>query len=126
MGTILVTDDDQPLVEVLQFMLCRAGYEVLTAFDGPAALSHVELHHPDLAILDINLGKWSGFELLERIREKNTMPVIILSAHASEEDVVRGLRFGADDFVTKPFGYQELMARVHALLRRVKRNAISE
>jgi len=126
MATILVTDDEPMLVELLQFLLSRAGFDVLPALDAPTALEHVEHGHPDLAILDINLGSWTGFELLERIRQKSMMPVIFLSGRDSEEDKVRGLRLGADDYVTKPFGYQELMARVQALLRRARRNALKE
>src|ERR1044071_8311046 len=97
MATILVTDDDPTLVEVLEFLLGRAGHDVISSYDGITALRNIELCHPDVAILDVNLPVWNGFEMLERIRQLSTMPVIFLSARASEDDGVQALRMGADD-----------------------------
>jgi DNA-binding response OmpR family regulator len=118
MAKILIVDDDRDLVEILRFALTRAGYEVVTAHDSPAALQEIEQQQPDVAILDVNIGEWDGFTLLQDVRQRSNLPVILLSARGSEEDKVRGLRLGADDYVSKPFGHSELLARVIAQLRR--------
>ena len=115
---ILVVDDDAPITTLLDEYLCRAGYAVDTAGDGRVALRKLFAARPDLVILDVGLPGLSGWEVLERIRDLSDVPVLMLTARDRELDKVRGLRAGADDYVTKPFGRQELLARVAALLRR--------
>jgi two-component system, OmpR family, response regulator VicR len=116
--SVLLVDDDRDLVEVVSFAMRRAGLEVVGAHDAPAAIELFESRGPSLVVLDLNLGKWDGLELLREIRRRGGVPVIILSARDAEEDKVRGLELGADDYVTKPFGHRELIARVRAHLRR--------
>ncbi len=115
---ILIVDDDHDLVDVLGFALRRAGFEVLGAYDSPGALESVNRDTPDLSIIDLNLGSWDGLDLVRSIRRKSEMPLIVLTARTSEDDVVRGLDFGADDYLTKPFSHRELIARIRANLRR--------
>jgi DNA-binding response OmpR family regulator len=115
---VLIVDDDRDLTEILRFALTRAGYEVFTAHDSPAAMQQFEQNQPDIAILDVNIGEWDGFELLGELRKRSEIPVILLSGRGAEEDKVHGLRAGADDYVSKPFGHSELLARVLAQLRR--------
>jgi two-component system response regulator VicR len=115
---ILLVDDDRELVDLLTFAFGRAGFEVLPAHDSPSALRHLERGRPDLAVLDVTMGKWDGFELLRELRHHSDLPVILLTARSSEDDKVRGLELGADDYVTKPFSHRELIARVRANLRR--------
>jgi DNA-binding response OmpR family regulator len=123
MAKILIVDDDQDLVEILRFALTRAGYEVVAAHDSPTAIQHLEESQPDIAILDVNIGQWDGFELLRDLRQQSQIPVILLSARGAEEDKVRGLQLGADDYISKPFGHSELLARVVAQLRRAGQSA---
>ncbi len=123
MAKILVVDDDQDLVEILRFALTRAGFEVVAAHDSPTAIRHLEQSHPDIAILDVNIGAWDGFDLLQEMRQQTQIPVILLSARGAEEDKVRGLHLGADDYISKPFGHSELLARVVAQLRRAGQSA---
>ncbi|MFL6197897.1 MAG: response regulator transcription factor, partial [Thermoanaerobaculia bacterium] len=111
-------DDDRDLVDLLSFALRRAGFSPLSAYDAPGALKLLEDQRPDLAVLDVNLGAWSGFELLKDIRRTSEIPVVMLSGRGSEGDIVRGLELGADDYVVKPFSARELLARVEAVLRR--------
>src|SRR5579862_6584403 len=118
MNRILVVDDERELVELLAFALRRAGYTVLAAHDRPTAMKLLAGETPDLAVLDVNLGDADGFELLREIRQRSDMPVIMLSGRNSEDDKVRGFQLGADDYVTKPFGHRELLARIQANLRR--------
>lgn len=115
---ILVVDDDVELVGLLQFALANAGYEVVTAFDGASALEQFATHAPDLVVLDVNLPRLDGFEVLEALRRDSTVPVMMLTVRADEEDEVRGLDLGADDYLRKPFSPRALLARVRALLRR--------
>src|SRR4051812_9671417 len=114
---ILVVDDDRDLVDLMNFTLRRAGFDVLPAYDSPSALARVK-EQPDLAVLDVNLGSWSGFDLLKDIRRATQMPVIMLTARDSEDDKVTCLELGADDYLTKPFSHRELVARIRAILRR--------
>ena len=116
---ILVVDDEAALVELLREWLERGGYEVFTAADGMAGLREFFRHQPDLAILDVAMPAMSGFELCQRIREVSQIPVIMLTAKAQELDKVRGLNLGADEYLVKPMGRQELLARVGA--RRTKK-----
>jgi DNA-binding response OmpR family regulator len=120
---ILVVDDDRDLVEMVNFALRRAGYDVLRAGDGPTALRMVEEQEPDLAVLDVNIGAWNGFDILREIRKRSQIPVIMLTGRDAEEDKVRGLQLGADDYVVKPFSYRELVARIEAHIRRHRQTA---
>ena len=115
---VLLIEDDRDLDEVLSFALRRAGFTPLVAYDSPTALSLLRRDPPDLVVLDINLGPWNGFDLLEELRTFSAVPVIILTGRSAEDDKVRGLELGADDYVTKPFSHRELIARVKANLRR--------
>ncbi len=115
---LLIVDDDRDLVELLTFALQRAGFDVLAAHDAPTALTLLETEQPDLAVLDIMLGGWDGLELLTDLRRRSQIPVILLTARTSDDDKVRGLELGADDYLTKPFSYHELIARIRAHLRR--------
>ena len=116
---LLVVDDDRDLVELLDYALRREGYEVTRAYDGEAALEAVRKDRPDLVVLDINLPKLAGFVVLDRIRHLDEqVAVIMLSARGDENDILRGLQLGADDYLTKPFRPKELVARVKAILRR--------
>jgi DNA-binding response OmpR family regulator len=118
MRRVLVVDDDDDIRLLLEELLHGAGYGVETAQDGRVALRTFHANPCDLVILDLSMPELDGFETLERIRDLSDVPVLILTARAGELDKVRGLRGGADDYVTKPFGRQELLARVEALLRR--------
>jgi DNA-binding response OmpR family regulator len=117
---ILVVDDDD-VRELLRLMLERAGYAVITAGDGREGLRRTYDLRPDLVALDLAMPELDGWETLDRLRDFSDIPVLILSARASEVEKVRGLQAGADDYVTKPFGRQELLARVEVLLRRSPR-----
>jgi len=119
---ILVVDDELSIVKFLRANCEKEGYEVLTAMNGSDALNVFDTELPDMVILDIKMPKMDGFEVCSRIREWSKIPIIMLSASGSEEDKVRCLNLGADDYITKPFGKDELMARVKAILRRIKSN----
>ena len=115
---VLVVDDDVDLLDLMTYALRREGYNVLAAVDGQQALQRWESENPDIVLLDGNLPKVDGFEACRRIRHDSKTPVIMLTARDEEEDILRGLQIGADDYMTKPFSMRELAARVHALLRR--------
>ncbi|HEV7663488.1 MAG TPA: response regulator transcription factor, partial [Chloroflexota bacterium] len=115
---ILLVDDDRELIDLLAFALKRAGLEPIGAHDAAAALRLFEERHPDLVVLDINLGASSGLDVLKDLRRRAQLPIIMLTALDSEEDKVRGLELGADDYLTKPFSHRELIARIRAQLRR--------
>jgi DNA-binding response OmpR family regulator len=115
---ILAVDDEPRYLEIIRFNLESAGYQVSCAASGEAALETAAAEEPDLIVLDVMLPGIDGFEVLTRVREHSSCPVIMLTAKGSDEDKVRGLRLGADDYVTKPFSAQELLARVEAVLRR--------
>jgi len=116
----LIVDDDLALVDVIDFTLRRAGFTTVFAHDGATALSRWESESPDLIILDWNLPKLSGLEVCRHIRAQADTPIIILSVRNAEDDVVKGLELGADDYIVKPFSPRQLVARVEALLRRAK------
>ena len=119
MARILVVEDNPDVAEGLRLNLELEGHAVLQAADGAAALACLQAHEPDLIVLDLMLPNVDGFEALATLRESgHEMPVLILSARQEEHDKVRGFRVGADDYVTKPFGLHELIARIEALLRR--------
>jgi len=115
----LVVDDDLALADVVSFTLRRAGFEVIAAHDGQAALDRWQFDHPDIIILDLNLPKLDGWQVCQRIRAQSETPIIILSVRGDEDDVVRGLQIGADDYIIKPFSPRQLIARTEAVLRRV-------
>ena len=126
---ILVVDDEAVLVETIAYNLEQAGYQVTTASDGASALDAVRCETPDLIILDIMLPEMDGLEVCRQLRrESNTSmtPIMMLTAKGDEIDKVVGLEVGADDYVTKPFGRRELLARVRALLRRADYPSASE
>ena len=116
---ILLVDDDPDLLAVTGFALQQAGFLVVKAADGVAALDAFQREQPDLAVLDINLPKMSGFDVAQKLRERSKIPLLMLTARNEEEDVVRALGIGADDYLSKPFSPKILLARVKALLRRV-------
>lgn len=117
---ILVVDDEQHMVDLIRMNLELEGFQVLEASNGVDALDQVRKHIPDLIILDIMMPQLDGFEVLKMLREFSSVPVIMLTAKGEEEDKVRGLELGADDYVTKPFGARELVSRVKAVLRRTE------
>ena len=117
---ILVVDDELTLQETIAFQLTRQGYEVVTSADGEDALDKARVHRPDLIILDIMLPKLDGFEVCRILRQEMNTPILMLTARDDEIDRVVGLEVGADDYLTKPFNMRELLARVKALLRRVR------
>lgn len=117
--TILVVDDEKSIVEPLRYHLEREGYAVIAAYDGMEAVSKAGVEKPDLVVLDITLPKLDGWEVCRILRQESTIPIIMLTARDEETSKVLGLNLGADDYLTKPFSFQELLARVRALLRRV-------
>lgn len=124
MPTVLIVDDDPKLLKMLQRTLTYEGLTVLTASNGLEALEQVDAHAPDLLILDWMMPKMDGLSLLQQLRaEKNKAPVLMLTARDAIENRVEGLESGADDYLVKPFAPAELVARVHALLRRVQPEA---
>src|SRR6266516_568434 len=118
MSCVLVVDDESDIRGLVQELLQRAGYDVIEAPDGNEGLKLFHAKKPDLVILDVQMPGLDGWGVLERVRELSDVPVIMLTANAEELDKVRGLRAGADDYVTKPFGRQEFLARIDAQLRR--------
>ena len=116
--TVLVVDDEQTLVAALKYNLERDGYRVVTAGDGEAAVNLARSERPDLLLLDLMLPVMDGLEVCRILRREMKLPILMLTAKGEEVDKVVGLELGADDYVTKPFGMRELMARVRALLRR--------
>jgi DNA-binding response OmpR family regulator len=121
---ILIADDEPALVRVLRYALEREGYGVRAVGDGASALQAAREQRFDLAILDIVMPRLSGRDVCRELRSSSTVPIMFLSARRSEVDVVVGLEAGADDYVCKPFSLAELIARVHALLRRRRIDAI--
>jgi DNA-binding response OmpR family regulator len=116
---ILIIEDDAAIVRVLQDNFAARGHQVQTARSGDAGLDLALNSGPDLIVLDIMLPKVNGFEICRAVRaEKLEMPILMLTAKGQEEDIIRGLELGADDYITKPFSVRELMARAHAFLRR--------
>jgi len=117
---ILIVDDELSIIKFLRANLKAENYETLTAMDGAEALQITEMELPDLVILDIMMPKMDGFEVCRRLREWSQIPIIMLSARGDESDKVKCLDLGADDYITKPFGASELIARVKAVLRRTE------
>jgi DNA-binding response OmpR family regulator len=116
--TIVAADDDPQLLRLMTRNLQLEGYEVLGASDGQQALELMESNPPDLVLLDVMMPKMDGFTVCYRVREFSSVPIIIVTARGQDQDKVRGLDLGADDYLTKPFSVDELLARVRAVLRR--------
>jgi DNA-binding response OmpR family regulator len=117
---ILVVEDDLTLLETLEYNLGSEGYEVIVAADGLTALEVAREEQPDLIVLDLMLPRLDGFEVCRILRQETSVPILMLTARTDEVDRVVGLEVGADDYLTKPFSMRELLARVKALLRRVR------
>ena len=115
----LVVDDDLALADVVSFTLRKAGYDVIVAHDGLVALDRWRNEAPDLIILDLNLPKIDGLSVCRQIRAQDDTPIIILSVRDQEDDIVTGLKLGADDYIVKPFSPRQMIARAEAVLRRV-------
>jgi len=115
----LIVDDDRTLADVLAFTLRREGFQVILAYDGQMALQRWEEESPDIIILDVNLPRLDGFTVCQQIRQQADTPILLLTVRGEEEDIVRGLRLGADDYITKPFSPRQLVARMQAILRRI-------
>src|SRR6476660_3859620 len=119
--TILVVEDEPPIADAVANRLRSEGFEVTIAADGPAGVALCERLRPDLVVLDLMLPGLDGLDVCREIQRERPVPVLMLTARDSETDLVVGLAVGADDYLTKPFSARELVARVHALLRRVER-----
>jgi two-component system KDP operon response regulator KdpE len=118
--SILIVDDEPKIVRFVQTSLSLSGYRILTAANAREALEVFEKQQPDLIVLDLGLPDMDGYEVLLEIRSFSTVPIIILTARDDEQNKVRGLELGADDYITKPFGTPELKARIEAVLRRAQ------
>jgi len=118
--TIVAADDDPQLLRLVTRNLEFEGYEVIPASNGQQALEEIEERAPDLVLLDVMMPKMDGFTVCQRVREFSTVPIIIVTARGQDQDKVRGLDLGADDYLTKPFSVDELLARVRAVLRRTQ------
>ena len=123
---ILVVDDDDDIRGLVRTLLERTGAEVKEAGNGRDGLREFHAWRPDLVVLDVSMPEMDGWNVLERIRDMSEVPVLMLTARGDELERVRGLQAGADDYVVKPFGKQELVARVQALIRRAQRGAPQE
>ena len=119
--TILVVEDEPPIADAVATRLRSEGFEVAIAADGPAGVALCERLRPDLVVLDLMLPGLDGLDVCREIQRERAVPVLMLTARDSETDLIVGLEVGADDYLTKPFSARELVARVHALLRRVER-----
>ena len=124
--TILVVDDEPSIREVVSIFLERAGYHVVVADDGQAALEALERQPPDLVVLDLMLPEVDGLEITRRLRAEGDTPIIMLTARREETDRILGLEMGADDYVVKPFSPRELVSRVKAVLRRSRGSMLTE
>jgi DNA-binding response OmpR family regulator len=117
---IVTADDDPQLLRLIARNLEFEDYEVITASDGALALEQIERSAPDLVLLDVMMPKMDGFTVCQRVREFSSVPIIIVTARGQDQDKVKGLDLGADDYLTKPFSVEELLARVRAVLRRAQ------
>src|SRR5215212_440864 len=120
-GTVLLVEDNAPMRELLGTVLGRAGYDVVPAADGEEGLHLFSTHRPDIVLLDVHMPRCNGWEVLERLRERSEVPILMLTALADDTSKVRALNGGADDYLVKPASAPELIARVGALLRRARR-----
>jgi len=123
---ILVIDDDKPTVEYVSGVLKRRGFEVVEAYCAQGGLRQAYSNQPDLVLLDVDLPDKDDWEMCRQLREMSDMPIIFLSARRDKGDIIKGLDIGADDYVTKPWDDDELIARIHARLRRSPRTNLSE
>lgn len=121
----LIVDDDLALADVVSFTMRRAGFETIVAHDGQVALERWQAESPDIIILDLNLPKLDGLSVCRRIRAQDDTPIIILSVRGDDDDIVAGLKLGADDYVVKPFSPRQMVARVEAVLRRAGASPVS-
>ena len=121
MTKILLVDDDASLLRLLSDYLTRLGYQVIAAADGETALKRVADDLPDMVLLDVRMPELDGWQVLEQMRETRRVPVIILTALGEEQDILKGFALGADDYVSKPFSFAQLAARVSAVLQRARR-----
>ncbi len=115
---ILIVEDEPDFAELMALWLQRAGYQTLTASGGAEAMRAVYDQRPDLITLDVSIPQLDGWQVCQRVREVSSVPILIVSARGGEQDRIRGLELGADDYITKPFAFRELVARVGANLRR--------
>ncbi|NQW74952.1 MAG: response regulator transcription factor [Candidatus Planktophila sp.] len=121
---IMIVDDEPGVRALLRDTLSIAGFDVIEATDGMSALTLMRTNQPQLAVIDINMPLMDGFELVERLRSTNNLiPVLMLTAREDKSDIARGLKIGADDYVIKPFGIEELVLRIRAILRRSYKSA---
>ena len=120
MKTILVVDDEQKIVQLVRDYLERAGFRVLTAANGKAALSLAHSERPDLIVLDLGLPEMDGLDVTRALRKASNVPILMLTARSEETDKLIGLELGADDYITKPFSPKELVARVRVVFRRME------
>lgn len=118
--SIVIVEDDKAISDIIKFNIEKEGFKAYTAYDGEEGLELIDKVNPDLILLDIMMPKMDGLEVCRKIRKTKNTPIIMLTARAEEVDKVVGLEIGADDYVTKPFGVRELMARVRANLRRME------
>ena len=126
MTKILVVDDDPTLLRFLQDFLREEKYSVIAAANGNEALRQAYREHPDLVVLDVMMPGMDGWEVTARLRELSDVPIILLTAKSSEADKLRGFGLGVDDYLTKPFGFAELNARIQAVLNRARHKPLSE
>jgi DNA-binding response OmpR family regulator len=119
MKTVLVVDDERPIVQIAKDYLEHAGFAVIAAHDGAGALDAARARRPDLVVLDLGLPRLDGIEVAKQLRRESAVPIIMLTARVEESDRLLGLEIGADDYITKPFSPRELVARVKTVLRRV-------
>lgn len=123
---VLAVDDEAGILRLIRLELSEQGFRVVVAGDGDEAIRMFEQQRPDVVVLDIMLPDMSGLEVMRRLRERSNTPIILLTARDHDEDKVRGLEMGADDYIVKPFNPQELTARVRAVMRRAVRESIGE
>lgn len=123
---VLIVEDEKSISDIVKFNLTKEGFEVDTAFDGKIGLEKALSNDPDLVLLDVMLPGMDGFEICRKIREKSAVPIIMLTAKEEEVDKVLGLELGADDYITKPFGLRELIARIKANIRRTAMSSAPE
>jgi DNA-binding response OmpR family regulator len=121
----LIVDDDRVLADVVAFTLRREGFDVIQAYDGSTALQRWSEAQPDLVVLDVNLPKIDGFTVCQRIREQTDTPILLLTVRGEEDDIIRGLDLGADDYIVKPFSPRQLVARAKAIMRRAGQLPVS-
>jgi DNA-binding response OmpR family regulator len=126
MAKILVVEDESTIAEAIQYNLRREGHETIVAPDGVAALAAFEQQRPDLVLLDLMLPRMDGIAVCRKLRQTSSVPILMVTARDEEMDKVVGLEVGADDYLAKPFGMRELLARVRALLRRVELDRTAE